>query len=106
MPRYMIKGSYTAEGARGLVKEGGTARRAAVEAAVKSLGGKLESFYFAFGEMDAFVIAELPDNTTAVALSLVTSASGLVSTSTVVLLTPEEMDAAAKKSVSYRPPGK
>jgi len=106
MPKYMIKGSYTAEGVKGLTKDGGTARRAAVEAALKSLGGRLESFYFAFGEMDAFVIADVPDNATAAALSLATSTSGLVRTSTVVLLTPEEMDAAAKKSVNYRPPGK
>ena len=106
MPKYLIAGTYTAEGAKGLMKDGGSARRAAVEQALKSLGGKLESFYFCFGPMDAFVIAEMPDNATAAALSLVTSAAGLVVVKTTVLLTPEEMDGAVKKSVNYRPPGK
>ncbi|HWQ03219.1 MAG TPA: GYD domain-containing protein [Candidatus Nitrosotenuis sp.] len=106
MPKYLIAAAYTAEGAKGLLKDGGTSRRAAVEKALKSLGGKLEAFYFAFGEVDALAIVDVPDNVTAAALALATSSSGLVRTKTTVLLTPEEMDAVAKKSVKYSPPGK
>jgi uncharacterized protein with GYD domain len=106
MPKYMIAGSYSEEGAQALVKAGGSGRQAAVEKALKAVGGKVEAFYFAFGEVDAFVIADLPDNATAAAVALATSTAGLFRARTTVLLTPEEMDAAAKKSGSYRPPGK
>jgi uncharacterized protein with GYD domain len=105
MPKYMFEANYTAAGAQGIHKEGGTARRAAVEKAVQGVGGKLESFHFAFGSVDAFVIVDLPDNTAAAALALAVGQSGLASTRTVVLLTPEEVDTAAKKAVPYRPPG-
>jgi uncharacterized protein with GYD domain len=106
MPKYMIAGSYSAEGAKGLLKDGGTRRRKAVEEALKSVGGKLEAFYFAFGETDAIAIVDLPDNVSAAAVALATSSSGLVRTRTTVLLSPEEMDAVAKKGVKYAPPGK
>jgi uncharacterized protein with GYD domain len=105
MPKYLTVVSYTAEGAKGLLKEGGTARRAAAEKLMKSLGGRLEAFYFAFGDNDAYIITEGPDNATTAALSLTVSASGALRTKTVVLLTPEEIDQAAKKTVKYRPPG-
>jgi uncharacterized protein with GYD domain len=105
MPKYLTVASYTAEGAKGLLKEGGTARRAVVEKLMKSLGGRLEAFYFAFGDNDAYIITEGPDNPTAAGLSLTVSASGAVRTKTIVLLTPEEIDQAAKKTVKYRPPG-
>ena len=105
MPKFMIEGSYTSDGIKGLVKDGGSGRRNAVEQTLKSMGGKLDAFYFVFGDTDAFVIADLPDNASAAAISLATSAAGLVRTRTTVLLTPEEMDAATKKSVQYRPPG-
>lgn len=106
MPKYLIQASYTADGVKGLLKDGGSKRRAAAEGAIKGLGGKLESFYFAFGETDVFAIADAPDNISAAAVSLAVSASGLVHARTTALLTPEEMDQATKKSVSYRPPGK
>ncbi|MGH9794240.1 MAG: GYD domain-containing protein [Candidatus Acidiferrales bacterium] len=106
MPKYLIAASYTAEGVKGLLKDGGSARKAAVEAALKSIGGKLESFYFTFGDTDAFAIVEAPDNATAAALALATGAAGLVRTKTTVLITPEEMDSATKKNVAYRAPGK
>lgn len=106
MPKYLIAGSYTAEGAKALMREGGSARRAAVEKALTAVGGKLESFYFAFGETDVYAIAEMPDNVTAAAVSLATSALGLVGLKTAVLMTPQEMDAVAKKAADYRPPGK
>ena len=105
MPRFMVQASYTAEGAKGLLKDGGSGRRNAVEKLIKSAGGKLESVYFAFGEDDVFVIAEMPDNATAAAVSLTVSASGAVRTRTVPLLTVEEIDQAAKKSLDYRKPG-
>jgi uncharacterized protein with GYD domain len=105
MPKFLIKASYTPDGAKGLMKEGGTGRRAAVQKVVESVGGRLESFYFAYGEADAYVIADLPDTTAGVAVSLTVNASGAARTSTIPLITPEEVDAAAKKSVAYRAPG-
>jgi len=65
----------------------------------------MEAFYFAFGEDDAFVILDAPDNASLAAASLAINASGAVRTKTTVLLTPEEIDKAAKKTVRYRPPG-
>ena len=106
MPKYLIQASYTADGVQGLLKDGGSKRRAAAERAIKDLGGKLEAFYFAFGDTDAFVIADIPDNMSAAAVSLAVSASSAVHAKTTVLMTPEEMDQATKKSVSYRPPGR
>lgn len=105
MPKYLWQSSYTAEGAKGLLKDGGSKRRKAVEKAIKSLGGKLEAFYFAFGDADTFTIADFPDNTKAAAAALALNSSGAVVTNTTVLLTPEEIDAACKKAVRYRPPG-
>jgi uncharacterized protein with GYD domain len=102
----MLKARYTEEGVKGVAKGGGSARRAAVQETLEGLGGSLESFYFAFGPHDAFVIADLPDNTTAAAIALTVGASGAASVETVTLLTPEEVDAAAEKSVDYSPPGK
>ena len=105
MPKYLIQASYTPEGVKGLLKDGGSKRRAAAAAAGKGLGGNLEVFYFAFGDTDVFAIADAPDNLSAAAVSLAVTASGAVHAKTTVLLTPEEMDQAAKKTVSYRPPG-
>ncbi len=72
---------------------------------VQGLGGKLEAFYYAFGEPDVFVIVDVPDAVTAAAISLTVNATGAVTVSTVALMTPQEIDQASKKSVSYRPPG-
>jgi uncharacterized protein with GYD domain len=105
MPKYLIEASYTQEGAKGLQKAGGTSRRDAVAQVAESVGGQLESFYFAFGDRDATVIVDLPDNESAAAVALTVNASGGATTKTVVLLTPEEVDAAAKRSVDYRAPG-
>jgi uncharacterized protein with GYD domain len=106
MAKFLFEAHYTPEGAKGIIKDGGSARRTAIEKAVTGLGGKLESFYFAFGSVDAYVIVDLPDNVTAAAMALAVGQSGLASTKTVVLLTPEETDAASKKSVTYRGPGR
>ncbi len=106
MPKYLIKASYNAAGAKGVLKEGGTSRKAAVEKAVASMGGRLESFYFAFGDVDVFSVLDMPDAVSAAATSMAISATGLVTISVTPLLTPEDIDKAAKKSVKYRAPGK
>ena len=105
MPKYLIEANYTLDGAKGVQSSGGTSRREAVAAVCESVGGQLESFHFAFGESDAYVIADIPDNEAAAAVALTVNASGGATTRTTVLLTPEEVDAAAKRSVDYRPPG-
>lgn len=105
MPKYLINASYSPEGAKGVAHDGGTGRRAAVEKMVSSVSGRLDAFYFAFGDSDVYAIVDLPDNTAAAALSLAVAQSGKAATKTVVLMTAEEMDAATKKSVAYRPPG-
>jgi uncharacterized protein with GYD domain len=105
MAKYMIQAAYTAEGVKGLLAEGGTKRREAAVKAIKKAGGKVEAFYFAFGKSDAIVIVDLPDNVSAAAASLAINASGAVTTTTTVLLTPAEIDEAAKKAVPYRAPG-
>ena len=105
MPKYLIEASYTPEGVKGVQSAGGSSRRDAVAAVAESVGGKLESFHFGFGESDAYVIVDLPDNESAAAVALSVNASGGASAKTTVLLTPEEVDAAAKRSVDYRPPG-
>ncbi len=105
MAKFLIKASYTAEGAKGLLKEGGTKRREAVEKMLATHGGKVEAFYFAFGEYDVFSIIDLPDTVTAAALALAINASGMVTNSMTVLLTPAEVDQATKKTVNYRAPG-
>lgn len=105
MGKYMLIGSYTAEGAKGVLKEGGTGRRDAARAAIESVGGTLESFYLGFGTDDYYVTADFPDHAAAAAAALTVGASGSSRARTIVLLTPEDIDAAAKQSVSFRPPG-
>ncbi len=105
MPKYLITGSYTAEGARGVLAEGGTGRRAATEQLIGSLGGTVEAYYFGFGSDDFYLIADLPGNAAAAAGALTGAASGAIRTRTIVLLTPEEVDEATKLSPTYRPPG-
>jgi len=105
MPKYLVQANYVGEGLKGLLKEGGSSRRAAVEKLFSSVGGKVEAFYFAFGDTDLFVIADVPDNVTAAALSLTVNAAGAATAKVTVLLTAEEIDAAVKKTPGYRPPG-
>jgi uncharacterized protein with GYD domain len=105
MAKFLVIASYTAEGIKGVISKGGSARKDAVKKMVTGLGGKMESFYFGFGEGDAYVIIDLPDNVSAAAVGLAVSATGLASTKTVVLLTPEEIDQAAKTQVAYKAPG-
>lgn len=105
MPKFLIRGSYSPEGAKGLMKEGGTGRRAAVQKALESVGGKLEAIYYTFGADDVIAICEMPDSVTGLGLSIAINASGAVKISTTPLLSVEEVDAACKKSFTYRPAG-
>ena len=105
MPKYLFHGSYTPEGFKGLLAEGGSKRVEAAKQALKSVGGTLEAFYFAFGENDFYIIVDLPDNVSTTAISFAGNVSETFRIETVVLLTPEEVDEAVKKSVNFRPPG-
>jgi uncharacterized protein with GYD domain len=105
MAKYLFEASYTQQGVKGVQSGGGSSRRDAIAKMAEGLGGKLESFYFAFGESDAYGIADLPDNESATAVALTVNSAGGAEVRTVVLLTPEEVDAAAQRSVDYRPPG-
>ncbi|MEK6228372.1 MAG: GYD domain-containing protein [Actinomycetota bacterium] len=105
MPRFLFEASYTLDGVKGVQSAGGTSRRDAVAQVAESVGGTLEGFYFAFGDRDAYVICDLPDNESAAAVALTVNAAGGATVKTVVLLSPDEVDAAAKRSVDYRPPG-
>ena len=106
MAKYLFEARYTAAGAKGVAQEGGSGRRAAIAKMTESMGGKLESFYYAFGGVDAYVIADLPDNVSAAAVALAVNQGGGATVKTVVLVTPEDMDKAGKKSVDYRAPGR
>ena len=105
MPKYLWEVSYTAEGMKGMLKEGGSSRRTMVEKLVQNLGGTLEGFYFAFGENDVYVIADMPSNVDTAAVSMTVGAAGAATAKTVVLMSPEEIDEATKKTVEYRAPG-
>ena len=105
MAKYLYYGNFVGDGLKGLLKDGGSGRVAAVKKLCESVGGKLECYYFAFGDYDYFIIVDGPDNVSAAAASLAVSASGLVKNNTLVLMTPEEMDQAVKKSPTYRGPG-
>lgn len=105
MAKFLFRSTYTTEGIRGLLDEGGSGRVAQTEQLIARLGGRMESFSFAFGGADTYIIAELPDNATAAAVRLAATATGAVATETVVLLTPEEIDQATRQQVVFRPPG-
>jgi uncharacterized protein with GYD domain len=106
MAKYLIRASYTAEGAKGLIKDGGSKRVEVVRHLLKSAGGTLETAYFALGDHDFYCIVDAPDHTALTAIALATNASGAVRISTTVLLTPAEVDAAVKQAVAYTPPGR
>jgi uncharacterized protein with GYD domain len=105
MPKYLFQASYTVQGEEGVRSKGGTDRRDAVADTMRSVGGELECLYFEFGDRDAFAIVDLPDNEAAAAVSLIENAAGGATVKTTVLLTPEQVDEAADRAVSYRPPG-
>ncbi len=106
MPKYLIQASYTADGLKGLLRDGGTRRRAAVQQLMESVGGKLETLYFGFGSEDVHMIIDAPDNIAVAAATLTAGAAGAATNvRTSVLLTPEDIDQAAEKTVRYEPPG-
>ncbi len=105
MAKYLVQFRYVGEGAKGLLKDGGSKRRDAVDQLIASMGGTLEAFYFSFGEYDGLCIVDAPDNIGTAAAALLVNASGAVQAVTTVLLTPEEVDEATKKTADYRPPG-
>ncbi|MGW1793790.1 GYD domain-containing protein [Streptomyces tubercidicus] len=105
MPKYLVQASYTAEGMKGLLAEGGSGRKAAVEQVVSSCGGRLETIYFAYGEEDFYCVLDFPDQVSMAAIAMTVRASGALHSKTIPLLSVEEIDEAAKKSVSFRPPG-
>ena len=105
MPKFLVQASYTQEGIAGVMGKGGTSRRDAVAQMASELGGQVESFHFGFGEHDAYVVVDLPDNEAAAAVAMAVGASGGAETRTIVLLTPEQVDEAARRSVNYRAPG-
>jgi uncharacterized protein with GYD domain len=98
--------SYNAEGLKGLQKDKASARRDAAAKACESVGGKLESIYYAFGPDDVILIIDMPDNVAAASLATTIAASGLLSVRTTPLLTIAEMDKALGGSANYRPPGR
>src|ERR1700759_1554683 len=104
MPKYLAVASYTSEGIKGLTKAGGASRRAVVDKLLKNLGCRLETFYFAFGENDAYLILDVPDNLTAAPISLAVAGTRATRMKTIELLTPEEIDRAMSKHVDYTPP--
>jgi len=106
MAKYLLQVNYTDDGIKGLKAEGGSARVSAASALIEGLGGQIDSFYFAFGDTDAYVIADMPDNISAAAAALTVCAGGGARVKTVALLTPGDVDAAAEKQTTYRPPGR
>ena len=105
MPKYLFHGSYTTEGLKGLLKDGGSKRREVVDRLIKGMGGTLEAFYYAFGDDDIYSIVDLPDHVSTTAVSLAVNSAGTFKGKTAVLMTPEEVDQATKKTVEYSPPG-
>lgn len=103
--KYLWEVSYTSDGMKGVLKEGGSSRREMVEKLASNMGGTIESFHFAFGEKDVYIIAEFPGDVDAAAVAMTVGAAGAASVKTVTLLTPEQIDEATKKTVQYRPPG-
>ena len=106
MSKYLIAANYTSEGVKGLIKEGGTGRRTAIQKLFESVGGTVEAVYYAFGETDLYLIVDMPTAASMTAAALTVSASGAATIKTTVLMSPEEVDAATKLTPAYRAPGK
>lgn len=105
MPKFLIQATYTPDGAKGLLKEGASGRRAAVDRVVSDLGGNVEAMYFAFGEDDLVCIIDFPDTVSMAAVSLTVKASGALHTRATPLLTLDEIDKATRRQVTFRAPG-
>jgi len=98
MAKFLVRVSLTTDGVQLLRKQKASGRRAAVEKVVKENGGRIEAFYYAFGQDDVITIMEFPDNTAAAAMSLVTNASAFARTAATPLISIEEMDRAVEKA--------
>ena len=105
MAKYLVESTLTTEGTKGLLAEGGTKRKQVIEKAIGDMGGKLEALYYAFGDRDMIVIVDMPDSVSGAAINLQIAAAGIARNKTTELLTPQEIDKAARKTTSYRPPG-
>lgn len=108
MAHYLLQASYTNEAWAAQVSNPQN-RMEVIRPVIERLGGRLESAYLAFGDYDVVVIAEMPDNVSAAAFSLATSAGGaLKAIKTTSLLTIEEGIEAMQKAAGagYRPPGR
>ena len=108
MPKYLVEGRYTAEGLKGVAREGVSRRRGDIAKTIESAGGKLEAMYYAFGDADFYIILDAPDNVSAAALSVVANGSGFVTSKIIVLMTTDEMDRAIGKTttIEFLPPGR
>ncbi|RIV36017.1 GYD domain-containing protein [Micromonospora radicis] len=106
MAKFLLSSTYTIEGLKGLDKDGGSVRSEIVRSLVENLGGQVDAFYFAFGEFDTYVICELPDHVTAAAIAITVRATGAVNLQVTPLLTPEQVDAATRTTMTYQPPGR
>lgn len=104
MPKYLVQGSYTDHGLQGLLKDGGSSRQAMVAKLAEEMGGKLDVFYFAFGDDDFVIILDLPSNIDMAATAIVAQASGMVQSRVTVLMDPKDVDEAVKKKVDFHPP--
>ena len=105
MSKYLVVASYSSDGVKGLMQEGGSARSAAAAAAIESVGGSLDCMYYAFGDDDVVGICDMPDSASAAAVSMMINSTGAVSLKLTPLITVEEVDAAAALTPAYRPPG-
>ena len=106
MPKYLVEGSYTDEGLKGLIKDKASGRAAAVQKAAQSLGGKMDEIYYTFGDNDVILLLDMPDNATVAAFAITAASTGLVRVKTTPLLTVDEVDKALAKSVNYKAPGR
>ena len=107
MGLYLYIGSYSAEGRKGLIAEGGSSREAATRALVESVGGKIERYAFAIGPFDFVIVAEMPDDSAALIPPLIANSTGTVSVTTTKLVSPADMDGVARKAqrVTFRKSG-
>ena len=106
MRKYLFHGKYTPEGFKGLLQEGGTIRIEVAKQALGSVGGSLEAFYYSCDEEDFYIIVNLPDYVSAMAVTLAGNSSGTFGIRATELLTPEEVDLAIRTRVDFRPPGR
>ena len=99
MSKFMYSGNYTKRGIKGLLKDGGTARKEETVRLVESLGGKVEAYYWCYGRTDFITIMDFPDHTTVTGMALNIAASGTFTGNLTPLISVEEMDEMVKVSI-------